>query len=473
MKRCLKCYRFSSSRVDRCTFCGDNQIEELEFEFSKYNPNYTIYTHEIMVDDRPFQVIESIGRGGFGRVIKIFDTARQKHFAVKVPLIFDEIFSNQKGKTEKEMRKSLEFLENEIATLADVVDDAFIYRYEKGTVHTSLKGKDTSFPVLLMELAECTLEEIIKYAGKGKGYRIAFEEKIKMIEDSLNAISRLHKQNLVHRDLSPDNLFAVDRANGISYVLGDFGAAKSLSGMEAGSPASEVVGHNAYLDPCRYNKKYNRDFRLDIYASGIIITEILMGKSWMDVMGKENIHDFMAVDFEKEFLLQAGAQYIPGVIVEALRRAVKRNIEERYPTIDDFRETLFPALAARPAGEPVTAAAAGAPAHIITFPFYFTIKLPFESVDTTFSQEIIQFEEGQDVRLADHRGAKIVFSDCLLKRVRVTNTSLYSAVVSGNAILLNFLNSKYLEIERLLADFEEAAGELHFKGMIEAEKVSW
>lgn len=472
MKRCLKCYRFLSSRVEQCIFCSNNNIEELEFEFSKYNPNYAIYTHEIMVDDRPFQVIKSIGRGGFGRVIKVFDNSRQKHFAIKVPLIFDEIFSNQKGKTEKEMRKSLEFLENEIAALADVVDDAFIYTYEKGTIHTSLKGKDTSFPVLIMELAECTLEEIIKYASKGKGYRISFEEKIKMIEDSINAISRLHKHNLVHRDLSPDNLFAVDRGNGISYVLGDFGAAKSLIEMEAGSQASEVVGHNAYLDPCRYNKKYNRDFRIDIYASGIIITEILMGKSWMDVMGKENIHDFMAVDFEKEFLLQAGSEYIPAIIVKALRKAVKRDIEARYRTIDDFKKALFPALEARPAREAVTVVTEAAPANITTFPFYFTIRLPFELVDTTFSQEIIQFEEGKEVMLADYRGAKIVFKDFLPKKVRVMNTSLYSAVVSGNSILLNFLNSKYMEIEQLLAEFEDAAGELHFKGMIEVEKVS-
>jgi serine/threonine protein kinase len=320
-----------------------------------------------------------------------------------------------------------------------------------------------------MELADCTLEEILLYISKGGENRIPYDEKVKIIKESVNAISRLHSLGVLHRDLSPDNLFAVDRKNTITYVLGDFGAAKTLFNMDADSKSSEVVGHNAYLDPSRYNKKYNRDFRLDIYSLGIIITEILMGRFWTDVMGKENIHDFLAVDFEKEFLLQYGASYIPAPITEVLRKAVKRDIEERYDTVENFKRALFAVLENRPEEieseylEPNT----------VTFPFYFNMKLPFELVDATFSQEIIKYNEGKKMELGDYRGAKIVFNDFFPKKVRVKDTSLYSAVISGNAILLNFLNSKYMEIEKLIEELEDdAVGELHFKGIIEVEKVS-
>lgn len=469
MKQCLKCHRFLSSQASHCLYCSHKDIKELEFEFSSYNPNYKIYTHEIIVDGQAYRIIKSIGRGGFGRVIKVFHTTEKKHYALKVPLIFDEIFSNQKGKQERDIKKSLEYLKNEIDTLVNVTDEAFIHRYKKGMVKARVKGRDTHFPVLVMELADCTLEEILKQVSKGGENRIPYDEKVKIIKESVNAISHLHSLGVLHRDLSPDNLFAVDREDKITYVLGDFGASKSLFEMESGTRSSEVIGHNAYLDPCRYNRKYNRDFRLDIYSLGIIITEILMGRLWMDVMGKENIHDFLAVDFEKEFLLQPGSKYIPANIIEVLRKAVKRDIEERYDTIDDFRQALFDVLESHPE-EMVTEYIEP---NTITFPFYFTIKLPFELSDKTFSQEIISYDEEEKIVLPDYRGAKIVFGGFFPKKVKIRNTSLYSAVVSGNSILLNFLNSKYMEIEKLIEEFEdEVEGELHFKGIIEIEKVS-
>jgi serine/threonine protein kinase len=469
MKQCQNCYRFLSSHSDRCLYCTHKNIKDLIFEFSSYNSNYKIYTHEIIVDDQALTIIKSIGRGGFGRVLKVLHNTDKKFYAIKVPLIFDEIFSNQKGKSDKEIKKSQEFLENEINTLTSVTDETFIQRFKKGILRTSVKGRDTRFPVLIMELADCTLEEIIKYVSIKGGNRIPFAEKVKIIKESVNAISHLHSLGVLHRDLSPDNLFAADREDKITYVLGDFGASKSLFEMEAGTQSSEVVGHNAYLDPCRYNRKYNRDFRLDIYSLGIIITEILMGRFWTDVMGRENIHDFLAVDFEKEFLLQSGTKYITADLIEVLRKAVKRDIEERYGTVDEFRQALFTVLDAHPE-EMVTEYTAP---NTITFPFYFTIKLPFELVDTTFSQEIIKFEEEEKIVLPDYRGAKILFSGFFPKKVKIKNTGLYSAVISGNAILLNFLNSKYMEIEKLIEEFEEdVAGELNFKGIIEIEKVS-
>ncbi len=77
------------------------------------------------------------------------------------------------------------------------------------------------------------------------------------------------------------------------------------------------------------------------------------------------------------------------------------------------------------------------------------------------------------MELSDYRGAKIVFNNFLPKKVSINNTSLYSAVVSGNAILLNFITGKYVELEKLSEEIdEEVEGELHFKGIIEIEWVT-
>ena len=110
---------------------------------------------------------------------------------------------------------------------------------------------------------------------------------------------------------------------------------------------------------------------------------------------------------------------------------------------------------------------------IVYAPFYFTLTLPFELSDKTFSQEIIPYIEEERMELSDYRGAKIVFDNFYPKKVSIKNTSLYSAVISGNAVLLNFINSKYVELERLIEEIDaEMEGELHFKGVIEIERVS-
>ena len=406
-----------------------------------------------------------------------------------MPLIFDELFSNQKGKSHRELERSQQYMENEIDTLPEVKDEAFIYRFKKGKVRTFASGRETVFPVLIMELADCTVEDLIRYESRA-GSRVPHEEKVKIIRETVNAVSHLHSLGVLHRDLSPDNLFAVDRGDRIAYVLGDFGAAKTLflnspaqkdplqkeeadqqPGTFAGGPgagqSSEVVGHNAYLDPNRYNKKHNRDFRLDIYSSGVIVTEILMGNFWVDILGREDIPDFPVLDFEKDVLLEFGTGEIPANLVPVLRKAVKRDIEARYKTMDRFREALFTALGTG-SGKMTTPVGVGP--RSTACPFYFNIKLPFEVTERTFAQEIIRYEKGKKIELPDFRGVKIVFTDFFPRRVKIKGTSFYSATISGNAVLLNFRASEFHKIEKLLGGAaEQASGELCFKGTIEIE----
>ncbi len=475
MKQCLECYRFLSTTAERCIYCNHREFHPLNFEPSHFNENYRLHIDNVIIDDRPYMIENSIGRGGFGRVIKVFCTVDKKHYAVKVPLIFDELFSNQKGKSKRELDKSLQFLENEIATLLNVNDEAFVQRLKKGIVNTHHKSKDFSFPVLIMELADCTLEDIFKHQEPSAGgkqtvaLKIPPDEKRKMIRESMNAITHLHELSVLHRDLSPDNLFAVDRGDRICYVLGDFGASKSLFKMEIGDRLSEVVGHNAYLDPNRYNKKYSNDLRLDIYSLGIIVTEILLGRFWVDVMGTENIHDFLAVDFEKDFLIKYAPAYIPPPVIKVLRKAVKRDIEARFNSVEDFRRALFAALEIIPGdGTPVDIIETGYSTRSI--PFYFNFELPMISNDKTFAQEVISYKEGKSIELEDFRGAKLVFKNFMPQAVRVTGTKLYSAVITGNAVILNFITGYFNKLEEIAGPAaSQMKGQLFFKGTLEVE----
>lgn len=478
MRLCKTCYRIFSDKSSKCLFCKGEDFEELVFETASISSNYMIYTSDIVVDDQAYTIVKPLGKGGFGTVLKVFDSIENKYYAMKVPLIFDEICSNNKANRQEELDISRKYLENEINTILKYMDDTFLYVCKKGMAHISSKGKEVRFPVFIMELAEGTVNDLLKYESEGN-HPLSHDEKLKIIRETVNILSHLHGINVLHRDLSPDNIFIVDRGGRISYVLGDFGTSRRLYEMEGAGKSSQVVGHSAYLDPLRFEEKFRYDFRVDIYSLGIIIVEILMGNFWLKVFGEENISHLMALDFEKEFLMKEASKYIDNEIIEVLRKAVKRNPEERYGSVGEFRQALFEVMDidSKKMTTPVqpvqvTPLPEEPKKETIGFDFYFSIKLPFTLSDQTFAQDIIVYDEKKKMELSNYRGAKIVFNDFSPQRVTLKNTNLYSVIAAQKSILLNFKNSEFLKyVEHIEEIKNEVQGELYFKGTIELEGI--
>jgi serine/threonine protein kinase len=431
-----------------------------------------------MVDDQAYTIVNPLGKGGFGTVMKVFDSLQNKYYALKVPLIFDKLFSNNKAVSDEDIQESQKFLNHEIDTILDYMDETFIFIYKKGNSKVFSLGETVEFPVYIMELAEGSVLSFIRPGIEGNAISLPFEEKVKMIKEAVNSISHLHSMNVVHRDLSPDNIFVVDRGGKIAYVLGDFGASKELYQMKSTNKSSKIVGHSAYLDPARFIEANRYDFRIDLYSLGIIITEILMGNLWSNIVGEENIPHIAAFDFENDFLLTEGKKYINNDLLNILRKAVKREINERYKSIDELRKDLFQILDIdskkgtelpgtvmenmKQEEEPDT--------KKITFDFYFKIPIPFSSAGQTFAQDIIEYKQEKEIELSDYHGAKIVIKDFSPQKVIIKDTTLYAAMIVENSILLNFKNSAFLKFQQAVARKKDTLkGELFFKGTIELE----
>ena len=189
--------------------------------------------------------------------------------------------------------------------------------------------------------------------------------------------------------------------------------------MQSKNKSSKIVGHSAYLDPARFIEANRYDFRIDLYSLGIIITEILMGNLWSNIMGEENITHIAAFNFENDFLLTEGKKYINKDLLNILRRAVKRDINERYKSIDEFRKALFNILDIdtkkgtelsatvmediKQEEEPET--------KKMAFDFYFKVRMPFSTAGQTFAQGIIEYNREKEIELSDYHGAKIVIKD--------------------------------------------------------------
>ena len=125
---------------------------------------------------------------------------------------------------------------------------------------------------LVMELLKgITLTEWLK-GNKQRNFPII--KKIMLeISEGINAI---HNNNLIHRDIKPDNIMITDRG----AVIMDLGVIKDLR-------SSYTITGNIFLGTIKYaapeylaGKNYNKS--IDVYSFGVLLYEIITGKSFID-----------------------------------------------------------------------------------------------------------------------------------------------------------------------------------------------
>ena len=117
-----------------------------------------------------------------------------------------------------------------------------------------------------MEKADSTLEEYIHK------YSLDEESKIKIINRILEIMSEVHNRNVIHRDLSPNNIFAIKK-----YIkIADFGLGKNLSCIHSHQTKySYSLGQYDYCAPEQIRSLKNANKRSDVYSLGKIINFIL------------------------------------------------------------------------------------------------------------------------------------------------------------------------------------------------------
>ena len=87
----------------------------------------------------------------------------------------------------------------------------------------------------------------------------------------IEAVKYLHEKRIVHRDIKPSNIFLTDK---LEVKLGDFGLSKEVSENEI---MRDKYGTHGYMAPEIYeNKGYL--FEVDIWAIGVIIYQLILGK---------------------------------------------------------------------------------------------------------------------------------------------------------------------------------------------------
>ncbi len=138
---------------------------------------------------------------------------------------------------------------------------------------------------------------------------------------------------LVHRDISPSNVFISHRGD---VKLGDFGIAHAQE-RESKTQAGTLKGKYGYMSPEQVVGA-SLDGRSDIFAVGIVLAEMLMGKRLFTAPNDLDV--LLMVRDGRLDRLDKYCRDLPADLDKILRKGLARKLSDRYQTATEFRDAL-------------------------------------------------------------------------------------------------------------------------------------
>ncbi|MDP2305168.1 MAG: serine/threonine-protein kinase [Pseudomonadota bacterium] len=158
-------------------------------------------------------------------------------------------------------------------------------------------------------------------------------------------LALVHAAGVIHRDLKPQNVL-VD-ATGAPTVL-DFGLSSLLGGNASLTATGDVVGTPTYQAPEQVLCDRPVDARADLYAVGVMIYEVLAGRSPQPARSLGGIYSARLVRDPPP--LRSVAPQVPAAVARIVDRLVARDPEDRPGSARAVLDDLAGAAPIRPAG---------------------------------------------------------------------------------------------------------------------------
>lgn len=309
---CFGCFKEKEPGII-CPYCG--------FDENKEKPFLALPLGSIL--NGRYMVGKVLGIGGFGITYLGYDLTLEIRVAIKeyMPSALATRYTDQysvvlTGHVEADYKYGMERFLEEARILAKLQNTPNIV-----SVQNYFKENNTAY--FVMEYIEgMSLKEYVA----SQGDKIPFEQAMTILQPVMEALEQVHALNLLHRDISPDNIYIT--ANGESRLL-DFGAARFAAGD--GKSVSVILKHG-YAPEEQYSSHGNQGPWTDVYAMGATLYRCITGILPPDSI--ERIHtDTLKKPSELGIKIPANAE---NAIIKAL--AIKT--ENRFKNMSEFLQAL-------------------------------------------------------------------------------------------------------------------------------------
>jgi serine/threonine-protein kinase len=268
-----------------------------------------------------YKVIGKLGEGGMGVVYLAEHVFIEKKVAVK---ILSEDFARKADLVARFMQEAKAASKIGHENIIDITDFGETASGSVFFVMEYLEGAD--------------LAHHIRDAGAMPLDRVRY-----IMNQVCRALGAAHSKGIIHRDLKPENIYLIERNGRADFVkILDFGIAKMSSLDEGGSRLTRtgmIFGTPEYMSP-EQAKGDRPDHRVDIYAAGCILYEMLTGdvpfhaETFMGVLTK---HMFEQPVPPSQRAPQAN---VPGDIEQVVLKALAKDRDQRFQTMKEMAVAL-------------------------------------------------------------------------------------------------------------------------------------
>lgn len=314
--RCLSCFQEYESEYGMCPYCGYS-IED------RAHDTYCLFTGAEIAGR---YIIGGVcGMGGFGIVYRAWDKKLESVVAIKeyFPSGMVNRLPGDKSvvlvavKQQREFQQGKERFLDEARNLARFnthpnIVNVFNYFEENNTAYFVMEYLDGE-----------NLFKTIKDQGRPLPPDVCLNIAFGICE----ALRAIHAANILHRDVSPQNIFICHNGN---IKLIDFGSARLAETQDTRLP---IVVKPGFAPPEQYERVNKQGAWTDVYALGATLYYALTGQNPIESTDRKEQNDMLAP--------AAVNPNIPEDLSTAVMRAMAVYIPYRYHDVDEFEQTLL------------------------------------------------------------------------------------------------------------------------------------
>lgn len=260
MKRCMGCMRHIDEMNVDCPYCGYIQ-NSLPADERFLRPGCVISGR--------YLIGKALGCGGFGITYIAFDSMIEKTVAIKEYFPSDFVTRADNRISVKltdpnmldqfEQGKKRAIKESRMLAQLDGIENVT-------DVYDCFEENNTAY-IVMEYLDGTTLKEVLNQKGK-----LTYEQALNIIYPVINSLERVHRQNLIHRDISPDNIFICKDGK---IKLLDFGSARyALNTVEK---TYTIVLKHGYAPIEQYSARSAQGPWTDVYAVAATFYKMITG----------------------------------------------------------------------------------------------------------------------------------------------------------------------------------------------------